>query len=113
VNETSYQKSAPQPEPKRVRPPAEFSTEELGRIFNTVMVSTVSQENADFPEEFKRIMDSPAFKCILGAIHAHSEAQKLPIRQATEQVIQTFRKLDDMWRSYIYREGVDRLGGGR
>ncbi len=77
------------------------------------MVASLADENRDFSEEFSQIMQSSAFKSILGAIQTHARSEQITVRQATEQVIQTFRQMDDLWRGYVYREGVDRLGSAR
>ncbi len=107
MNETTYQNTVwEKAEPTK-------SAEDLGRIFNTVMVASLAQSNRDFSGEFSRIMESPAFKSILGAIQAHSRSEQIPTRQAAEQIIQAFRQIDDLWKAYVYSEGVDRLGGTR
>lgn len=77
-----------------------------------MVVSTLAQENTDFQEEFQRLMGSPAFESILRSVQVHAKTQGIPIRQATEQIVKTFRAMDQLWRAYIYREGVDRIGGG-
>lgn len=56
-------------------------------------------------------MESPPFRAILHAIREHARLQGLSDRQAAEQVIQTFRGIDQLWQSYLIQEGMDRLVG--
>jgi hypothetical protein len=102
--------SSPAAKQAQAQPAQNASVDDLARIFNTVLVSSLAQEESDFPGEFCKLMESPAFRAILAAIQQHARAEGSTVRQATEQVIQTFRKMDSLWRSYIYREGLDKIG---
>jgi hypothetical protein len=89
-----------------------MAVDDLARIFNTALVATKSQQNRDFQSELYQLMESPAFRAILTAIRQHARMQGLSEKHAAEQVIRTFRKLDELWSSYVFQEGVDRLGSG-
>jgi hypothetical protein len=83
--------------------------DELTRIFNTALVSSQSGAKRDFSSELYQLAESPAFKAVLSAVRHLSRVQGVSERQAAEQVIQTFRKMDEIWGEYIFREGLERL----
>ncbi len=83
--------------------------DELTRVFNTALVSTQAKQKRDFSTELYELTESASFKAILNAVRQLSRVQGISERQATEQVIQTFRKMDQIWEGYIFQEGLDRL----
>lgn len=88
------------------------NVDDLARILNTALVATKSQEGRDFPAELYKVMESPAFRAILSAIRQHARSQGLSEKHAAEQIVRTFRKLDELWSSYVFQEGVERVGSG-
>ena len=92
--------SAPQPA---------AAQDELARIFNTVLVSTQTDSKRDFSAELYALTESASFSAILSSVRNLARVQGISERQAAEQVIQTFRKLDEVWGDYLYREGIDRI----
>lgn len=111
--------SVPRPAPQAV-PRAAHSTqspqqqgmstpEELTRIFNTALIATQTETKRDFSAELYQLTQSSSFKTILSAVRNLSRIQGISERQAAEEVIQTFRKMDEIWSQYLVREGVDRL----
>src|SRR4051812_39966142 len=74
--------------------------DELARVFNTAMVATQSEAKRDFSSELCQLTQSAPFKAILSAVRHLSRVQGINERQAAEQVIQTFRKMDDVWNQY-------------
>jgi hypothetical protein len=89
-----------------------LAVDDLARIFNTALVATKTQPGRDFQTELYQLMESPAFRAILTAIRQHARLQGLSEKHAAEQIIRTFRKVDELWSSYVFQEGVDRLGSG-
>jgi hypothetical protein len=83
--------------------------DDLSRIFNTALVSTHTAAKRDFAAELYELTESASFKAILSAVRQLSRVQGISERQAAEHVIQTFRKMDEVWSEYLFREGVDRL----
>jgi hypothetical protein len=83
--------------------------DDIARIFNTAVVSTRTQEGRDCSAELYELVRSPAYQAILAAVKRHSSEVGVTEVQAAEQIIQTFRKLDQIWGSYLYQEGVARL----
>lgn len=92
--------SSPNPSPNK---------DELARIFNTVLVSSQSKGKRDFSGELAELTDSAPFKAILSAVRQLSKIHGLTERQASEQIIQTFRKMDQIWGEYVFREGLEKL----
>ncbi len=80
-------------------------------MFNTVLVSSRVRSKKDFSKELFELTESSAFKSILSAVKQLAQIQGVTERQATEQVVQTFRRLDEVWGEYLFHEGVDRLRG--
>lgn len=85
--------------------------DELVRIFNTALVATQAGAPRDFSNEIFELMENPAFRAILGAVRQFARLQGLSERQAAEQIITTFRKMDRVWSDYVFHEGVERLKG--
>lgn len=94
-------------------PKPSASPGEAARMFNTVLVSSRVRTKKDFSRELFELTESSAFKAILSAVKQLSQLQGISERQASEQVIQTFRKMDEVWGEYLFHEGVDRLRGQR
>lgn len=82
---------------------------DLTRILYTAMVSTRAAITRDLASELLQLSQTPAFRAILTAVRQHARLQGIPERQAAEEVVETFRKLDGIWADYVTQEGVDRL----
>jgi len=107
---------APQPVVSSSKSPATKAappTDELTRVFNTAIVSSQAGVKRDFSSELRDLTDSASFKAILNAVRQLARVQGVNERQAAEQVISTFRKMDEVWGEYIFREGLDRLRNPR
>lgn len=86
---------------------------ELTRVFNGVLLSSRAKRKRDFSAELYALIESPAFRAILSSIRQLASVHHLTERQATEQVIQTFRKMDEIWDEYMFREGLDQYRNPR
>ena len=85
------------------------SQDELIRIFNTALIATQAEPTRDFTSKIYELMETPAFRAILSTVRQYARLQGLSERQAAEQLIQTFREMDSVWRDYVFQQGVDRL----
>lgn len=85
------------------------STAELTRLLNAAILSTRADRKRDFAGELYQLVESPAFEAILNAIRNLASTSGMSERQAAEAIIQTFRKVDQVWTEYVFQEGVDRL----
>lgn len=90
-------------------PSSNPSKDDLARVFNTALLSTQAKEKRDFSSELFALTESASFKAILNAVHQVARVQGVSDRQAAEQVIQTFRKMDELWGEYVFREGLDKI----
>jgi hypothetical protein len=107
---SSLPKSIPTPPTSTpVITPSNPRPDELARVFNTVLVSSQSKGKRDFSGELAELADSAPFKAILSAVRQLSRIHGLTERQASEQVIQTFRKMDQIWGEYVFREGLEKI----
>jgi hypothetical protein len=93
--------------------PSLAQQDDLARTFHTVLVSSQAGSKRDFCAELYELTESASFKAILTAIRQLARVQGIQERQAAEQVIQTFRKVDEIWGEYLFREGIDRIRQGK
>lgn len=84
-------------------------SEDLTRILYTALVSTRSNVTRDLASELYQLSQTPAFRAILSALRQHARLQGISDRQAAEEVVETFRKMDGIWGEYVIQEGVERL----
>jgi hypothetical protein len=91
----------------------EGPVDDLVKAFNTALVSTKAN-NAQKPlsEDLFTLMQTPAYSILLRAVRQHAQQSHLSDREAAEQLIQTFRKLDQLWSDYLIQEGLERLRSG-
>jgi hypothetical protein len=89
--------------------PSASTVDDLARVFNTALVSTRAGASRDFSTELYSLVDSPAFRAILASVRQLSRTTGCSEKEAAETLIETFRKLDQIWTEYIFQEGVDRL----
>jgi hypothetical protein len=86
--------------------------EDVGVIFNTAFVrSRAPSPGRDLTGELAELTKSPAYQAIMDAAHQLAQSQKISELEAAEQIIVTFRKLDDVWKHYLLQEGMARLTG--
>ncbi len=90
-------------------PPAIGSLDDLGRIFNTALLTTRSRTSSDWSGEIQRLMASQAFHSLLGSIRHLARSQGLSEASAAEEIIRTVRQLDSAWQEYVFHEGLERL----
>lgn len=85
------------------------SIDHLTKIFNTALVATKVQPGVDYPKELFALVETPAFRSILGAIQELARNENIAERAAAETLIQTFRQMDALWNQYMLQEGIERL----
>ncbi len=109
-------KTAPRPSPSstsqtgsRAKNKSSNTPDDLARIFNSALVATQTGVKRDFSSELSELTESASFKAVLNAVRQLACVQGIPERQAAEEIIRTFKKLDEIWSNYISREGLDRL----
>jgi hypothetical protein len=87
------------------------SPPDLSRIFSTAIVSTRVEKEKDLSREIAELMKNPAFQIILEAVDRHATQQGIPAKQAAEEIIETFRKIDSSWSGFVFQQGVNRVRG--
>jgi len=92
-------------------PGTSSNQDELIRVFNTALLATQAQGNRDFSNEIFELMATPGFRAILGAVRQLARLNGMTERQAAEQIITTFRKIDDVWGDYVFQQGVEKIKG--
>lgn len=93
-----------------------MSQEVLTRTFNTALVVTrarsqSSSSDSGKAQELSEVVQSPAFKSLLKATEIMVEETGCTEKEAAEQIIETFRSLDDIWTNYLLKEGFEKLKG--
>ncbi len=89
------------------------NVEETVRLFNSALIRTAADPTQDFSSDLLRIVETPAFRSLLSAVRTLAQSERIAESEAAEQLVRTFRDLDKVWRSYVYREGLDRLTTAR
>lgn len=83
--------------------------DDLVRVFNTALVTSRLETGRSYTQEMLDLVQTPAFRSLLGAIRTHAKQAGIPERQAAEQMISAFRRMDNLWAEYLIQEGVQRL----
>jgi hypothetical protein len=86
--------------------------DDLAKIFNTVLVAHHAQQAAserDFLSELQNTVDTAEFKAILGTIRQFAKLQCITEKEASQRILQTFFKLNNIWSAYLTREGIESL----
>jgi hypothetical protein len=85
--------------------------EDLGRVFNTALLSSRSQSSRDWMGEIERLMETPAFRSLMSSIRHLARTQGTTEAAAAEEMIRTIRALDSAWSDYVFQEGLERIRG--
>ncbi len=86
-----------------------LSIDELAKVFNSALLSTRAAGSKDVAGEMLELVRSPAFRAILMAVRQLAVLEGLSERQAAEQLVRTFRKMDVLWADYVFAEGLERV----
>jgi len=85
--------------------------DQLARLFNTAMISTRAESKDNFSEELFKLVKTPAFKSILQSVAELAKSEGCDQKVAAEDIVRTFRELDQLWSQYVYQEGVQKIRG--
>ncbi len=83
--------------------------DELIRVFNTALVSSKNHSGREFSSELYQLTETAPFKAILSAVRQLSKVQGIHERKAAELVIETFRRMDEIWDGYLLQEGLNQM----
>jgi hypothetical protein len=86
------------------------AAEDLSVIFNTAFVrSRAPASERDLAAELAELAKSPAYHAIMNAAQQLARTQNISELEAAEQIVATFRKMDDVWGAYLTQEGLARI----
>ena len=89
-------------------PEAELSADWTS-AFNTSLLTTRASLGKDRSHELSELMASPEFTSLLvGAKHL-ADTQGLSKEEATERLIEAFRKIDYAWKQIVVKRGLQSL----
>jgi hypothetical protein len=81
------------------------------KYFNTALVSTKIPKRSNYSQRLNQLVQSEAYQQILKAVRAHAKESGLSEEAAAEEIILTFRELDEIFDKYIFQEGFEKLRG--
>jgi hypothetical protein len=82
------------------------------QLLNTAIIKSKEKKiDNSYEERLKEISKSPALVALNKAISSLAEAEKISKDQASIQIVETIRELDNIWSDYVTMEGIDRLKG--
>jgi hypothetical protein len=86
------------------------------KAFNTAIISskiisnkTETQKNKSSTERLTSLIQTNAFHAIIKLIQTYAEENHKTIDEASIEIIQTFREIDEIWNEYIFNEGLNKL----
>ena len=79
------------------------------RLFNTAVIATKLPKLSNYSSKLSELVQGKAFQAILLAIRAYAEQTGVTEEQAAEEIVETFRNIDQVWNDYIFQEGLDKL----
>ena len=84
-------------------------TREWISAFNTSILTTKANEVKDRTIEFSSLMQTPEFASLLIAAQHLADSLGLTKEEATERLIETFRKLDSVWTEMVLKRGIQAM----
>jgi len=84
-------------------------TREWISAFNTSILTTRASEAKDRSSEFSALMQTPEFASLLIAAQHLADTLGLSKEEATERLIETFRKLDTAWTEMVMKRGIQAM----
>lgn len=79
------------------------------KLFNTAIIATKIPKLSNYSSKLSDLVASKPFQAILLAIREYAAQTGLSEEQAAEEIVQTFREIDQIWNDYIFQEGLDKL----
>ena len=77
--------------------------------FNTSLLTTRANHTKDRAMEIAELMQTPEFASILVGAQHLAESQDLSKEEATERLIEVFRKIDSTWKQIVMKRGLQAL----
>jgi hypothetical protein len=93
-----------------------MSIDELTKIFNSALIATRAASSTipskDIAGEMLELVQSQSFRAILMAVRQLAVLEGKSEREAAEQLINAFRKIDSLWADYVFAEGLKSVRDG-
>ena len=93
--------------------PEPVANENTTKVVNTAFIETAARAVADHGTELYQLVQTPGFKAITEAVRILARSQGMSEKDAAETLIDTFRKVDQIWKDFVYSEGLKRLKSSR
>jgi hypothetical protein len=104
-----HQTSAMDKDPRSGFRPANEDAREWISAFNTSILTTRANELKERPQELSALMQTPEFtSLIIGAQHL-ADSLGITKEEATERLIETFRKMDTAWNQLVLKRGIQAM----
>jgi glycyl-tRNA synthetase alpha subunit len=75
------------------------------QVFHTAVATLQSDMSHELftgsSQELQQVMETPAFECMLQAVHLLSERKKISELEAARELIKTFKKIDRLWTQHV------------
>ncbi len=84
-------------------------TREWISALNTSILTTKTSSLKDRSSELSAIMQTPEFTSLLFAAQYLGDSLGLTKEEATERLIDTFRKLDSIWGDMVLKRGIQAM----
>jgi hypothetical protein len=81
--------------------------EHLVRTFHTAFASAQIQSGSTV--DLKSLNDNDGFQALLQAVRELAATRGISEQKAAEELIEVFRNLDTTWKSYLLREGLEKI----
>jgi|GEM_PF-1226049 hypothetical protein len=81
--------------------------EQLVRTFHTALATAQIQSESSI--DLNKLNDNAGFQVLLQAVQNLARTQGISEQKAAEALIETFRSLETTWKSYLLREGLEKL----
>ena len=84
-------------------------TREWISALNTSILTTRTNQVRDRSSELSGLMKSPEFTSLLFAAQYLGDSLGITKEEATERLIETFRKLDSIWSDMVIKRGIQSM----
>jgi hypothetical protein len=113
IGPVSEKRSESRLENKRleVRSETHLDIEHWTQVFNTALISTRVENARASSSELYTLIQEPAFNALLSSIQLLATTKGVSELDAAKEMIQVFRKIDQVWSDLLIQEGFERLKG--
>jgi hypothetical protein len=98
---------------KSAAQPVPADNDTTTKVLNTAFIETAARSISDHGTELYQLVQTPAYKAIAEAVRSLARSQGMSEKDAAETVIDTFRKVDKIWKDFVFSEGIKRLKSSR